>query len=372
MESMKAAVYRGAGRVLIEERPKPVPGPGEALVRVTTTSICSTDLRILQGLGPHVPRNLVLGHEPVGIIERLGPELEDEFTVGDRVVVPAVTPCGQCFQCLSGAHAQCGGALGGWRLGRTIDGAWAEYVRVPYARANLAKIPGGLADTQVLPVVHVFSSGLAGADPVRLGDAVAVFGLGPVGLCAALGASLRGAALVVGIDVVEERLGLARQFGVTVPLHAREVDPLERLRRLTDGRGVDVAIEAVGSVSTFETALRALRPGGTLSSLGVYAGKVVAPVDGFAAGIGDKRVVTSLCPGGKDRMRRLLALVAHRRIDLSPLVTHEFALEELPDALELLAARRDGVVKVALHPAVRAQDRLLDTAKVSAVLDDGA
>jgi len=353
MDTMKAAVYRGSGQLVLEDRPKPVPGPGEAVIRITTTSICSTDVRILRGELLHVPRNVVLGHEPVGVIDALGPGLEDEFAVGDRVVAGAITPCGQCYECLSGALAQCGGTSGGWRFGRTIDGTWAEYLLVPHARANLAKIPPGLADRDVLPVTHVFSSGLAGAEPVQVGDTVVIFGQGPVGLCATAGAGLRGAALVVAVDV-------------------RDTDPLEHVRQLTGGRGVDVAIEAVGRQETFEAALRALRPGGILSSLGVYAGKLVAPIDGLSAGLGDKRLVTTLCPGGKERMRRLLALVATHRVDLGSLVTHEFTLDDLAEAIALVAERRDGVLKVALHPAVRDRDRLLEAARIPVTLDDEA
>jgi alcohol dehydrogenase len=372
MDTMKAAVYRGSGQLVLEDRPKPVPGPGEAVIRITTTSICSTDVRILRGELLHVPRNVVLGHEPVGVIDALGPGLEDEFAVGDRVVAGAITPCGQCYECLSGALAQCGGTSGGWRFGRTIDGTWAEYLLVPHARANLAKIPPGLADRDVLPVTHVFSSGLAGAEPVQVGDTVVIFGQGPVGLCATAGAGLRGAALVVAVDVLEDRLRRARRFGATVTVNARDTDPLERVRQLTGGRGADVAIEAVGRQETFEAALRALRPGGILSSLGVYAGKLVAPIDGLSAGLGDKRLVTTLCPGGKERMRRLLALVATHRVDLGSLVTHEFTLDDLAEAIALVAERRDGVLKVALHPAVRDRDRLLEAARIPVTLDDEA
>lgn len=371
MHTMKAVVFRGKGRLEIEDRPKPVPGPGEAVMRVTTTSICATDVRIVEG-GFHVPRGLVLGHEPVGLIDELGPGLGDEYRVGDRVIVGAITPCGQCFYCLNGAHSQCGGASGGWRFGHTIDGSWAEYLLVPHARANLAPIPGELSDDEVLPVTHVFSSGVAGAESVRVGDAVATFAQGPVGLCATLGASLRGAALIIAIDAVPERLQLARRFGANVAINFNEQDPLVAIGRLTDGRGVDVAIEALGRQESFETALRAVRPGGTLSSLGLYAGKLVAPNETLSGGLGDKRIVTTLCPGGKERMRRLLALVANRRVDLTPLITHHFALDDIHQAIDLCARHRGGVLKVALHPAVRQGDRLLQDARVPVMLDDDA
>ena len=368
---MKAVVFRGKDRLEIEDRPKPVAGPGEAVIRITTTSICATDVAIVRGEF-HVPRGLVLGHEPVGIIDELGPGLDDGYRVGERVLVGAITPCGQCFYCLNGAHSQCGGASGGWRFGHTIDGAWAEYLLVPYARANLAPIPDELTDEEVLPVTHIFSSGVAGADAVRVGDAVAVFAQGPVGLCATLGASLRGAAVVIAVDGIDERLQLARRFGATVTVNFNDQDPLGVIRRLTEGRGVDVAIEALGRQESFETALRAVRAGGTLSSLGVYAGKLVAPNETLSAGLGDKRIVTTLCPGGKERMRRLLALVASRRVDLTPLITHRFPLDDIQEAIDLVGQHRNGALKIALQPVVRQRDRLLEPARVPVMLDDEA
>jgi threonine dehydrogenase-like Zn-dependent dehydrogenase len=355
MAVMKAVVFHGPGRIAVEERPKPAPRAGEAVIRITTTTICGTDVHIVNGEHP-VPAGLILGHEPVGVIDALGEGLAGEYEPGQRVLVGAITPCGQCHACLDGSLAQCGGPHGGWRFGNTIDGAWAEYLRVPDARANLAVIPDQLTDDEVVLVPDVFSTGLAGAEcgNVRVGDSVAVFAQGPVGLCATLGAKLRGAATIFAIDSVPARLDLARRFGANVVIDHREQDVVETIRAYTLGRGVDVAIEALGRQETFEHALRVLRPGGTLSSLGVYAGKLVAPADAIHSGLGDQRIVTTLCPGGKERMRRLMALVAGRRVDLTPLVTHHFALEDIHEAFELFALQRDGALKVALHPAIGA------------------
>jgi alcohol dehydrogenase len=352
MDTMKAVAFQGKNRLAIEERPKPVPRAGQAVVRITTTTICGTDVHIVKGEYP-VRSGLILGHEPVGLIERLGEGLEPEYHVGQRVIVGAITPCGQCFYCLNGIHAQCGGPLGGWRFGNTIDGAWAEFLLVPDARANLAPIPEGLTDEQVVLLPDIFSTGLSGAESgdIRVGDAVAIFAQGPIGLCATLGAKLRGAALIIGIDAVPERLEMARRFGANVVIDYREQDPVAEIKRLTGGRGADVAIEALGRQETFENALRAIRPGGTLSSLGVYSGKLVAPYEAIYAGLGDQRIVTTLCPGGKERMRRLMEMVAQRRVDLTPLVTHRFALDDIEEAFDLFSQQRDGVMKVALHPA---------------------
>jgi 2-desacetyl-2-hydroxyethyl bacteriochlorophyllide A dehydrogenase len=355
MDSMKAVVFHGVNDIRVEEVPRPHPGPGEAVIRITATTICGTDVHIVKGEYPVRP-GLILGHEPVGVIEELGAGLDKEYAVGQRVIVGAITPCGQCFYCLNGTHSQCHGPMGGWRFGNTINGAWAEYLLVPDARANLALVPDELTDTQVLMLPDIASTGISGAESgqVRIGDSVAVFAQGPIGLCATVGARLRGASLIVGVDPVPERRAIARRFGATVTLDPTSQDVVAELRRLTDGRGVDVAIEALGRQDTFEAALRSIRAGGTLSSLGVYSGKLSAPYEAIHAGLGDQRIVTTLCPGGKERMRRLLTMVQQGRIDLKPLVTHEFTLTDLPQAFDLFSRQRDGVLKVAIYPGVQA------------------
>jgi len=349
---MKALVFHGPGQKAWEERPKPrVEDASDAVVRITTTTICGTDVHIVRGEYPVKP-GLILGHEPVGVIDELGAGLEGLYDVGQRVIVGAITPCGQCFYCLNGVHSQCGGGVGGWKFGNTINGAWAEYLLVPDARANLAPIPTGLTDEDVVLCCDIFSTGLSGAESgnIKVGDAVAVFAQGPIGLCATLGAKLRGAALIIGIDGNADRLRIARTMGATVTLNIHDGDPVPEIKRLTEGRGADVAIEALGLQETFENALRAIRPGGTLSSLGVYSGKVVAPYEAFYAGLGDEKIVTTLCPGGKERMRRLMAAIQTRRVDLRPLVTHAFALDDIAEAFDLFSHQRDGVLKVALYP----------------------
>jgi threonine dehydrogenase-like Zn-dependent dehydrogenase len=251
---------------------------------------------------------------------------------------------------------QCHGALGGWRFGNTINGAWAEYLLVPDARANLAVVPDQLSDEQVLMLPDIASTGISGAESgnVKTGDAVAVFAQGPIGLCATVGARLRGAALIIGVDPLADRRAMSHQFGASVTLDPKATDVVAEIKRLTGGRGVDVAIEALGRQDTFEMALRSIRPGGVMSSLGVYSGKLVAPYEAIYAGLGDQRIVTTLCPGGKERMRRLLELVAHGRLDLQPLVTHRFTLADLPKALDLFSHQGAGVMKVAIYPSASA------------------
>jgi alcohol dehydrogenase len=351
---MRANVFRAKNRFGIEEVERPEAGVGEAVIRVTLTTICGTDLHIVRGEYPVKP-GLVIGHEPVGVIAELGAGVEG-YAVGDRVLVGAITPCGQCGACLSGHLSQCGHgggyeALGGWRMGNTIDGAQAEYVRIPYAQANLAKIPDELTDEQVVLLADIASTGFSGAESgnVRLGDSVVVFAQGPIGLCSTAGAKLMGASLVIGVDGDETRLAMAKKMGADVVIDYRHEDVVAKVKSLTGG-GADVAIEALGAQETFENALRSLRPGGTLSSLGVYSGKLQMPYDAFAAGLGDHRIVTTLCPGGKERMRRLMELVRGRRIDLAPLLTHTFPLDRIDEAYALFGERAGGVIKVAIRP----------------------
>ena len=353
MTKMRANVFRGVNNIRVEEIERPHAGVGEAVIRVTLTTICGTDLHIVRGEYPVKP-GLIIGHEPVGVIEELGPGVTG-YEIGDRVLVGAITPCGQCRACLSGQLSQCGHgggyeAIGGWRFGNTINGAQAEYLLVPHAQANLAKIPDGLTDEQVVLLADIASTGFSGAESggVRIGDTVVILAQGPIGLCATAGAKLMGASLVIGVDGDANRLAMARRMGADVVLDYREVDVVAEVKRLTDG-GADVAIEALGAQQTFEQALRSLRPGGTLSSLGVYSGKLQMPYEAFAAGLGDHRIVTTLCPGGKERMRRLMSVVQSGRFDPTPLLTHSFSLNEINEGYRVFGERLDGVMKVAIR-----------------------
>jgi threonine dehydrogenase-like Zn-dependent dehydrogenase len=354
MAKMRATVFRGPNDIRVEEVERPRPGPGEALLRVTLTTICGTDLHILRGEYAVKP-GLIIGHEPVGVVEELGPGVTG-YKPGDRVLVGAITPCGQCHACLSGHLSQCGHgagyeAIGGWRFGNTINGAQAEYLVVPAAQANLAKIPDELSDEQVVLLADIASTGFSGAESgqVKIGDSVVVFAQGPIGLCSTAGARLMGASLVIGVDGDETRLKMAMKMGADVVLDYRQMDVVAEVKKLTRW-GADVAIEALGTQQTFESCLRCLRPGGTLSSLGVYSGKLQVPYDAFAAGLGDHRIVTTLCPGGKERMARLMGLVRSGRFDPTPLLTHSFPLARITEAYDLFGGRKDGVLKVAIRP----------------------
>jgi threonine dehydrogenase-like Zn-dependent dehydrogenase len=353
-EIMRATVFHGVNDIRVEEVERPRPGVGEAVIRVTLTTICGTDLHIVRGEYPVRP-GLIIGHEPVGVIDELGPGVSG-YKVGDRVLIGAITPCGQCRACLSGHQAQCGHgagyeAIGGWRFGNTIHGAQAEYLLVPYAQANLAIIPDALSDEDVVLLADIASTGFGGAEAgnIKLGDTVVVFAQGPIGLCATAGAKLMGASLIIGVDGDETRLRMSQQMGADVVLDYRTKDVVSEIKRLTGG-GADVAIEALGTQATFENCLCCLRPGGTLSSLGVYSGKLAIPYEAFAAGIGDYRIITTLCPGGKERMRRLMNMVQGGRFNPKHLLTHSYALKDIKEGYRVFGDRLDGVLKVAISP----------------------
>ena len=351
---MKATVFHSPNDIRLEDVPRPHAGTNEAVIRVTLTTICGTDLHIVRGEYP-VRSGLVIGHEPVGVIEELGAGVTG-YKIGERVLVGVSTPCGQCRGCLSGNLSQCGHgddyeSLGGWRFGNTINGAQAEYLLVPNAQANLAKIPDELSDEQVVLLADIASTGFSGAESgrVRIGDSVVVFAQGPIGLCATAGAKLMGAAFVIGVESDATRAAMARRMGADIVLDPKQTDVVAEVKRLTSG-GADVCIEALGIQETFENALRCLRPGGTLSSLGVYSGKLQMPADAFAAGLGDLKIVTTLCPGGKERMYRLMSMVKSGRFDPTPLITHRFSLDNILEAYGVFGERRDGVLKVAIRP----------------------
>lgn len=354
---MKAAIFVEPGRIVLDEKPLADVGPLDALIRITTTTICGTDVHILKGEYPVRP-GLTIGHEPVGVIEKLGSAVHG-YREGQRVIAGAITPSGHSYASLAGDHAQDGPGthhgwkgIGGWKFGNTIDGCQAEFVLVPDAMANLAPVPDQLTDEQVLMCPDIMSTGFAGAERgnIRIGDTVAVFAQGPIGLCATAGARLSGATRIIAVDRVPARLKMARHMGADQVIDFTQTNPVDEIMRLTEGRGVDVAIEALGTQHTFESCLRVLRPGGTLSSLGVYSSDLKLPLNALHAGLGDHTIVTTLCPGGKERMRKLINVIEGQRLDLKPLVTHRFKLDQIVEAYELFANQRDGVLKVAITP----------------------
>jgi threonine dehydrogenase-like Zn-dependent dehydrogenase len=350
---MRANIFKGTNKIGLEDRPIPKPGPGDAVVKVTLTTICGTDAHIVKGEYP-VKVGQIIGHEPIGVIHELGMAVSG-YKGGERVAINAITPCGQCEYCLSANWAQCGGFLGGWKMGNTIDGCQADYVKIPNAMANLTRIPDELSDEDVLLTTDIFSTGLSGAESahIQVGDIVAVFGQGPIGLSATAGAKLKGASLIITVDTVPARLKMSRKMGGDVVLDYKKVDPVKEIMKITNGRGVDAAIEAIGLQESFENCVKCTKVGGTISSLGVYPahlGNIGVPLQDFGFGIADKKIVTTLCPGGKERMRRLISLVKNERVNLRQLITHRFSLDEIEEAYRVFVNQLDGVIKVAIKP----------------------
>lgn len=368
MGKMKAAAFIEKGRIEVIEKDIPDVGANDALVKITTTTICGTDVHILKGEYP-VAKNLTVGHEPVGIIEKLGSNVRG-YSEGQRVIAGAICPSFTSYPCQDGVSSQDGAylldnhkgdccsdgmgykATAGWRFGNIIDGTQAEYVLVPDAQANLAPIPDGLSDEEVLMCPDIMSTGFKGAENanINIGDVVVVFAQGPIGLCATAGAKLKGATTIIAVDGNDQRLAIAKRMGADITLNFTKVDVVEEVMKITKGRGADSSIEALGTQITFEQSLRVIKPGGTLSSLGVYSQDLTIPVSAFAAGLGDHKINTALCPGGKERMRRLMNVIQSGRVDLKPMVTHTYKLENIVEAYDLFSNQRDGVLKIAIKP----------------------
>ena len=350
---MRANILKDVNKIGLEDRPIPVAGPGEAVMKVTLTTICGTDVHIMKGEYP-VEHGQIIGHESVGVIHDIGDGVTG-YEPGERVAVNAITPCGMCEYCLSAHWAQCGGFLGGWKMGNTIDGAQADYVKIPNAMANLARIPEELSDEDVLFTTDIFSTGLSGAESadIKVGDIVVVYGQGPIGLSAVAGAKLKGASLIIGVDTVPPRIEMSKKMGADIVIDYKSADPVNMVMDITGGRGADVSIEAIGLQESFENCVRSTCVGGTISSLGVYPTElhdIGVPNQDFGFGLADKRIVSTLCPGGKERMRRLMSLVKNERVNLRQLITHRFSLDDIEEAYKLFASQEDGVIKVAIKP----------------------
>lgn len=345
--TMKAFVMQGIGKVAFTEKAIPTPGPNDAIVKTTRALVCTSDVHTLKGaLGER--QNLTLGHEAVGVVAKLGSEVRG-FKEGDRVAVNAITPCFHCANCQRGYPSQCGTMLGGWKFANTKDGNFAEYFHVNDASANLTLIPKSISDDIAVYACDMLSTGFMGAEHanIPLGGTVAVFAQGPVGLMATVGARLLGAGLVIGVDGVAKRLELSRHFGADVTLDYTKVDPIAEIHKLTAGAGVDSAIECLGDQATFESCVKATRPGGTISVTGYFGhgDSVNIPRVEWGVGMSDKVIRTGLCPGGNVRMSRLLALIEHGRVDPSPLTTHTFAFDQVDKALRMMETKEDGILK---------------------------
>jgi threonine dehydrogenase-like Zn-dependent dehydrogenase len=345
---MRAFVLRRPNEVAVIEKPIPTPGPNDAIVKTTGAMICTSDVHTAKGVLPLEP-DRTLGHEAVGIVSQLGSEVTG-FAVGDRVLVNAITPCFQCDNCQRGYPSQCRGMLGGYKFTVQKDGTLAEYFHVNDARANLVKIPDAVADEVAVYATDMLSTGFVGAEHanIQLGDVVAIFAQGPVGLCATVGARLLGAGRIIAVETDPTRQALARQFGADDIVDFRQGDPVEQIMALTGGQGTDSAIEALGLPQTFEACIRVTRPGGTISNIG-YHGEVAEPLRiplaEFGLGMSDKVIRTGLCPGGSERMKRILRLLETGKVDPTPMTTHRFPFSQVEQAFRLMQTKADGVIK---------------------------
>ncbi len=347
-DKMKAFVMKKIGSVGLIEKPIPTdPGANGAIIKTTKALVCTSDTHTVKGaIGER--DNITLGHEAVGVIERLGAEV-DGFQEGQRVAVNAITPCYQCDNCLRGYTSQCTQMLGGWKFANVKDGVFAPYFHVNNAQANLAPIPEGVSDEAAVYTTDMMSTGFVGAEHanIPIGGTVAVFAQGPVGLMATVGARLLGAGRVFAVETVANRKQLAERYGADVIVDFKEKDPAEAILDATDGVGVDSAIESLGSQKTFEDCIKVTRPGGTISNIG-YHGEgdyVQIPRMDWGVGMSDKTIRTALCPGGRERMERLMRLIETGRVDPTPMTTHTFGFDDIEKAFQIMEDKSDGVIK---------------------------
>jgi threonine dehydrogenase-like Zn-dependent dehydrogenase len=329
------------------DKPIPVPGPNDAVVKTTRALICTSDTHTVHGaIGPR--ENLTLGHEAVGVVHDVGSHVT-LFKPGDRVVVGAITPDWGDLAAQGGHSSQSGGPLGGWKFANIKDGVFAEYFHVNEADANMAKIPDSVTDEEAVYCCDMLSTGFMGAEHgnIPIGGTVAVFAEGPVGLMATFGAKLRGAGLVIGVESIPKRQDLARHYGADVIVDFTKEDAVERILELTDGIGVDTAIEALGADITFQNCIKVTKPGGTISITGYFGeGEFVhIPRLDWGVGMADKTIATGLCPGGRLRMDRLLRILEMKRLDPTVMTTHTLHFGEMLQAFEIMDKKLDGVIK---------------------------
>lgn len=334
---MRALVYKGPRSIAWQEMADPrIQKPTDAIVKIETTTICGTDLHILKGDVPTVQPGRILGHEGVGVVTEVGGAVT-EIAVGDRVIVSCISGCGKCGYCLQGMYSHClaeEGAPGiGWILGHLIDGTQAEYVRVPFAETSLHRVPEGVVSEEaamisdILPTGHEIGIKYGAVKP---GDVVAVIGAGPVGLAAMTTAALYGPSRVIAIDIDANRVEQAKRFGASDGVVSTDPDWKEQVIALTDGLGVDVAIEAVGIPATWDMCLSIVRPGGHVANVGVHGKPVSLPLE--TAWIQNLTITTGLV--NTDTSRMLIKLLTQGRLDVGGFISHRFSLDDIMNAYD--------------------------------------
>lgn len=335
---MKALVYRGPGQKAIEDRPKPeLQAPGDAIVKITKTTICGTDLHILKGDVATCAPGRILGHEGVGVIDSVGAGVS-LFHPGDHVLISCISSCGKCEYCRRGMYSHC--ATGGWILGNEIDGTQAEYVRIPHADTSLYPIPQGADEEALVMLSDILPTGFECGvlnGKVSPGSTVAIVGAGPIGLAALLTAQFYSPAEIIMIDLDDNRLDVAQRFGATHIINSQDGKATKKVKALTEGRGVDVAIEAVGVPATFLLCEELVAPGGVIANIGVHGAKVDLHLERLWShniAITTRLVDTVTTP-------MLLKTVQAKKIDPKLLITHRFKLDQLLDAYETFAHAAD-------------------------------
>jgi alcohol dehydrogenase len=330
-ETMKALVYRGPGKKALEDHPKPdVNAPTDAIVRITKTTICGTDLHILKGDLPSCKPGRILGHEGVGVVEKVGPAVT-AFKPGDRVLISCVSACGKCDYCRKQMYSHC--AAGGWILGNTIDGTQAEFVRTPFADTSLYHIPADADEEALVMLSDILPTGFECGvlnGKVEPGSIVAIVGAGPVGMAALLTAQFFSPAEIIMIDLDDNRLEVAKRFGATTIVNSADGKAVETIMNMTGKRGVDTAIEAVGIPATFELCEQIIAPGGTIANIGVHGVKV----DLHLESLWDRNISITTRLVDTVTIPMLFKTVRSRKIDPKLLITHRFKLDNILDAYE--------------------------------------
>jgi alcohol dehydrogenase len=344
--TMKALVYHGPGKCAWENKPRPaILEPGDAVVRITTSTICGTDLHILKGDLPSVTEGRILGHEGIGVIEQVGTGVS-EFRVGDRVIISCVTACLKCDFCRRGMYSHC--RHGGWILGNTLDGTQAEWVRIPQADGSLYSFPPGGDEEALVMLSDILPTGFECGvlnGQVKPGDTVAIVGAGPVGLAVLLTAQFYSPAAIFMIDLDDKRLAVAKQFGATTLINSSDGDAAHRLMELTDGAGVDVAIEAVGLPATFAICQAIVAAGGRIANVGVH-GK---PVELHMERLWDRNISITTRLVDTVTTAMLLKVVHSGKLQPAKLVTHRFAMNDIMKAYDTFGnAAKEGALKVVL------------------------
>ena len=335
---MKALVYLGPTKKNLEERPKPeITAPTDAIVKISRTTICGTDLHILKGDVPTCQPGRILGHEGVGVIDQVGPAVA-AFKAGDRVLISCISACGKCVYCRKLMYSHC--TTGGWILGNRIDGTQAEFVRIPYADTSLYHIPAGADEEALVMLSDILPTGFECGvlnGKVQPGNTVAIVGAGPIGLAALLTAQFYSPAEIIVVDPDDNRLAVAKRFGATATLNGADGKVAEAVMKMTDGVGVDTAIEAVGIPATFELCEKIVAPGGTIANIGVHG----APVALHLERLWDRNLTITTRLVDTVSTPMLLSILRSGKIDPKQLITHRFKLEQVLDAYDTFARAAD-------------------------------